>query len=380
MSNDLAVQSELDPTILESLILYGDLSKLTSQQKVAYATHRATLCGLDPSTAPFDILRLNGKETLYAPKRACEQLNAKHGIVIEILDQQTEGDMRVVTVRGRTRDGRQTDEIGVVSLRGKQGEDLGNALMKAVTKAKRRCTLSLCGLGMLDETEIETIRGAEVISLQSGGQGAAADADAPGGGQASPETPASSADGAGAVQTMQLSGASGGPTTVLLCPEAAPPARRKPGRPRKVPDVPPQMLASGTTPATAVPAPPEGAYGQIPIEPPTAPEPAKTPEPPVSPIFVKAFGEQVLTLRTPDEQWYQDFCEIDGSDLVKSYKDNAEQMPTPLMRAVKRARITRGLPQPWHLDKGWTVPELRASAALKRFNASAYARIDGEKL
>ena len=29
--------------------------------------------------------------------------------------------------------------------------------MKSETKAKRRVTLSLCGLGMLDETEIETI-------------------------------------------------------------------------------------------------------------------------------------------------------------------------------------------------------------------------------
>jgi hypothetical protein len=32
--------------------------------------------------------------------------------------------------------------------------------MKAETKAKRRVTLSICGLGLLDETEIETIPGA----------------------------------------------------------------------------------------------------------------------------------------------------------------------------------------------------------------------------
>ena len=32
--------------------------------------------------------------------------------------------------------------------------------MKAETKAKRRVTLSICGLGMLDETEVETIPGA----------------------------------------------------------------------------------------------------------------------------------------------------------------------------------------------------------------------------
>lgn len=31
--------------------------------------------------------------------------------------------------------------------------------MKAVTKSKRRVTLSICGLGMLDESEADSIRG-----------------------------------------------------------------------------------------------------------------------------------------------------------------------------------------------------------------------------
>ncbi len=35
-----------------------------------------------------------------------------------------------------------------------KGEALAIASMKAVTKAKRRVTLSICGLGMLDETEL----------------------------------------------------------------------------------------------------------------------------------------------------------------------------------------------------------------------------------
>lgn len=384
MSNDIAVQSELDPKILESLILNGDMSQLTPQQKVAYATHRAILCGLDPTTAPFDILRLNGKEQLYAPKRASEQLNSRHGIVLEILDQQTEGDMRVVTVRGRTRDGRQTDEIGVVSLRNKSGDDLGNAMMKAVTKAKRRCTLSLCGLGMLDETEIETIKGAEVFPLITNGeQGAAAEAQGPGGPRAltTPTAPASSADGAGAWKEVQLAGTSGGPQAVLMAPEA-PAARRKPGRPRKVSEVPPAMLSPLAPPQSASNGPVEGALGSIPIEPPPVATvaPVQTPEPVVSETFVLAFGEEVKTLGRPNEHWFNDFCEVEGADLVKTYKQNAEEFPVPLMQCVKRARLTKGLPQPWAQDKGWTVAELRASAALKRFNASAYARIDAEKL
>jgi hypothetical protein len=42
-----------------------------------------------------------------------------------------------------------------VSIKGLSGEALANATMKAETKAKRRLTLSLVGLGFLDESEIE---------------------------------------------------------------------------------------------------------------------------------------------------------------------------------------------------------------------------------
>jgi hypothetical protein len=42
------------------------------------------------------------------------------------------------------------------------GDVLANALMKAETKAKRRVTLSLAGLGWLDETELDTIPGVRV--------------------------------------------------------------------------------------------------------------------------------------------------------------------------------------------------------------------------
>ena len=35
--------------------------------------------------------------------------------------------------------------------------------MKAETKAKRRATLSICGLGLLDESEVETIPGAHAV-------------------------------------------------------------------------------------------------------------------------------------------------------------------------------------------------------------------------
>src|SRR5262249_39548261 len=58
-----------------------------------------------------------------------------------------------------------TDEsIGAVNINGLRGDALANGLMKAETKAKRRGTLSICGLGFLDETETETIPRAQVDS------------------------------------------------------------------------------------------------------------------------------------------------------------------------------------------------------------------------
>jgi hypothetical protein len=52
--------------------------------------------------------------------------------------------------------GRTDESCGVVSLKGLMGEARSNKIMCAETKAKRRVTLSICGLGWLDETEVES--------------------------------------------------------------------------------------------------------------------------------------------------------------------------------------------------------------------------------
>jgi hypothetical protein len=67
-----------------------------------------------------------------------------------------EAKVYVVVVRAELPGGRSEDSTGAVPISG-QGEQFANALMKAETKAKRRATLSILGLGMLDETEVESI-------------------------------------------------------------------------------------------------------------------------------------------------------------------------------------------------------------------------------
>ena len=67
-----------------------------------------------------------------------------------------------VHVRAKDVTGRIDEDLGVVPFpETMRGDVRANTIMKAVTKAKRRVTLSISGLGFLDETEVETIPGAK---------------------------------------------------------------------------------------------------------------------------------------------------------------------------------------------------------------------------
>jgi len=150
-----AEQYDLDR--ISNLILTGDLSKLSPQEKVQYYGKLCKSLGLNPLTKPFDYIILQGREVLYANKNCAEQLRLLHGISVVDSTQEIINNMCIVKVKVQDKNGRYDIGTGVVPLENLSGDALANALMKAETKAKRRATLSLCGLGMLDETELETI-------------------------------------------------------------------------------------------------------------------------------------------------------------------------------------------------------------------------------
>lgn len=158
-------QYKLDDKTLLNVITSGDAAALDAGQKLQYYKARCEIAGLDYRSAPFQFMRLQGREILYAKKEATDQLASKHKVRVEILEQRTETDVRVVHVRAITENGRQTDEIGVVPVGGLKGAELANAYMKAVTKAKRRAILSVCGLGMTDESEYDTLPDAEPVKF-----------------------------------------------------------------------------------------------------------------------------------------------------------------------------------------------------------------------
>ena len=160
-------ETALEPTtgpdgwaLAEQVVLKGDLSKLTEQQRMTYYTEVCRSLGLNPMTRPFEFITLNGKLTLYATRGAADQLRSIRGITITGLEPRQVGDLLVVIATGRDRTGREDSSTGAVPIRGLAGEALANAMMKAETKAKRRLTLSLAGLGWSDETEVADIPGA----------------------------------------------------------------------------------------------------------------------------------------------------------------------------------------------------------------------------
>jgi hypothetical protein len=157
MSN-LQVSKPMDARALEQVLIKGDISGLSPAERLSYLSAVCDSLGLNPLTKPFEFIRLNGKETLYAKRDATDQLRKVHGISISITDERKIDDLYIVKAKAiNSQDGREDEATGVVNLKGLNGDSLANAMMKAETKAKRRVTLSICGLGILDETEIETI-------------------------------------------------------------------------------------------------------------------------------------------------------------------------------------------------------------------------------
>lgn len=160
-----------DATAIEKVILNGDLKELRPAERLSYYNSVCESLGLNPLTQPFAYLSLSGKMILYARKDAAEQLRSVRRVSCEILRRDTIDGVYVVTAKATLPDGRVDESTGAVAIDKLAGEAKANAMMKAETKAKRRVTLSICGLGLMDETEVETIPGARKVTVEDAHSG-----------------------------------------------------------------------------------------------------------------------------------------------------------------------------------------------------------------
>lgn len=153
----IVVKKQSNAEIVEQVVIGGDLSRLTAEQRITYYRQVCESVGLNPLTQPLEYITLNHKLVLYARKAATDQLRKNHNVAIKIKTREAIGDLYIVTALASMAGGREDEAMGVVVIAGLSGVDLANAYMKCETKAKRRATLSICGLSLPDETEIDDI-------------------------------------------------------------------------------------------------------------------------------------------------------------------------------------------------------------------------------
>jgi hypothetical protein len=172
-----------DPKAVEQAMLVGDISQMTDAQRIAYYVATCKSLNLNPLTKPFQALKGDdGKVTLYPDKGCAEQLRKLHRVSVRVVSREFLDDLYIVTVRATTPDGREEESQGVVPVSKPKGtwEDYetrgqtrrrfkpaidehgldvmiplspaerATAIMRAESKAKRRVTLAICGLGLPD--------------------------------------------------------------------------------------------------------------------------------------------------------------------------------------------------------------------------------------
>jgi len=157
----------------------GDLLKLTEAERLEYYDQVCESLKLNKLTQPFKFIKQKikekdetGKEVwrdkliLYATKDCTDQLRKIWNISIHLEVAEEVKGVYVVNAIATTQSGRRDESKGAVALSNSfgplTGDYLANAIMKTETKAKRRVTLSICGLGCTDESELETIPGLDV--------------------------------------------------------------------------------------------------------------------------------------------------------------------------------------------------------------------------
>lgn len=143
-----------------------DTKALSHDERVATLAALSKALGLNPLVNGVQFLSLSGREVLYVTKQATDQIAARLRLNRETIagpEVRDFGGTKLVfcQVRVTAPDGRSEVATATLPL-----GDLVNAAMKVETKAKRRATLSIAGLGLLTEEEADTIPGAQKVDVR----------------------------------------------------------------------------------------------------------------------------------------------------------------------------------------------------------------------
>lgn len=167
------------PQRIEDALINGNLATLTPEERVQLYMQTCKSLKLNPMTKPFGYILMkdygdNEKLILYATRNCTDQLRSVYGasdVPGSLKREQTSTELSAeIAVVGRN--GRMSQDVGVIPMvryvrgggsylltdKGRE-RDLANAKMHVVTKARRRATLALYGLGgIVDESELDTMQ------------------------------------------------------------------------------------------------------------------------------------------------------------------------------------------------------------------------------
>lgn len=102
----------LDVRRIEAAVINGDLSKLSTGQRVDYYAKVCTSVWVNPFTKPFEYIKMRDREVLYATKNCAEQLRDMKRVTVAILTRERSDGLYIVTARATLPDGRSEESIG----------------------------------------------------------------------------------------------------------------------------------------------------------------------------------------------------------------------------------------------------------------------------
>ncbi len=152
---------------MENMII-RDLSALNEIEQNKWAIEVCEKYKMDILMCPISFIPnpKTNKIIPYLNRAGSEQLIFNHKMKVTVSDPTFVNGICIVKSTVIMPNGVINENIGCVSIDGKKGEELGNCIMKATTKAKRRAVIGAVGLGLLDELEVEDIKYTEVSNTK----------------------------------------------------------------------------------------------------------------------------------------------------------------------------------------------------------------------
>jgi hypothetical protein len=155
----------------QQLVIQHDLSKLTPEEVAKYLADVSVFIGLDPGLNGLDTIWMKNENgpgqslVVYARRGTAEILRNILRIEVQSLTNQMINGSIVFTAAGRKPDdngvvgGRNEIATGSKYITGLVGKALDDAIMTASTRALRRLTMQFTSLGILDESEVQSLVG-----------------------------------------------------------------------------------------------------------------------------------------------------------------------------------------------------------------------------